>query len=377
MMSKLRIASGLVLFAFVLGHLLTLAFGIVSFGAMDAASDILMGAFANPVGGPLLMVSFIAHGLLGIWTLFWRNTLLMNWQDGAQALLGLATVPLLLPHIMGVVVGPQMTGQHASFEWVFAVYWIFAPQLGIQQVLALIVIWIHGCYGLFLWMQVQNWWGRFGAFTYPLVVIVPVASLLGFVEGGKILLANADDQEFMAPVRETAAAYDQVGAQLWQIHDQILLWYGALILVVLAARAIRVRRRLAKVSVTYVDGPTIERKAGLSLLEIGQTRDVANAALCGGRGRCGSCAVRVIEGAGALSDIGNQEAQTLAKRSAGPTIRLACQAMPTGGAVVVETVYPPAISPSEYQALLRRGKAEPVESDTAEPEPALASEGGQ
>ncbi len=372
MMSKLRIASGLMLFAFVLGHLLTLAFGMLSIEAMDAASDVFMGAWANPIGGPLLMLSFIVHGLLGIWTLFWRNTLLMNWQDGAQALLGLAIVPMLLPHIMGVVVGPQMTGEHANFKWVFAVYWIFAPQLGIQQVLALIVIWIHGCYGLFLWMQVQNWWGRFGSFTYPLVVIVPVASLLGFVEGGKILLANADNQEYMAPVRQTAAAYDQVGALLWQIHDQILLWYGALILVVLAARAIRVRRRLAKVSVTYVDGPTIERKAGLSLLEIGQTRDVAHAALCGGRGRCGSCAVRVLEGTETLSDIGSQEGQTLARRSAEPDVRLACQAMPTGGAVVVETIYPPAISPREFQALLRDGEPEGVE-----PEPALASEGGQ
>ena len=179
-MSKLRIASGLMLFAFVLGHLITLAFGLVSIEAMQSASQFLMGAWTNPIGGPILMLSFILHGLLGIWTLYWRNTLLMNWEDGAQALLGIAIVPLLLPHIMGTVVGPQMTGAIPSFKWILAVYWIFAPQSGIQQVLALIVIWIHGCYGLFLWMQVQDWWGRFGALSYPLVVIVPVTATAWF-----------------------------------------------------------------------------------------------------------------------------------------------------------------------------------------------------
>ena len=114
------------------------------------------------------------------------------------------------------------------------------------------------------------------------------------------------------------------------------------------------------------------RRAGLSLLETGQTRDVPHAALCGGRGRCGSCAVRVIEGTDALSEIGGQEAQTLARRGAAPDVRLACQAMPVGGAVVVEPVYPPAISPREYQSLLRN-----TEPDAADPEPALVGEGGQ
>ncbi|MEM1399242.1 MAG: hypothetical protein AAGF58_05150, partial [Pseudomonadota bacterium] len=72
MTSKLRIASGLMLFAFVLGHLLSLAFGLVSIEAMQVASWYLMGLWTNPVGGPILMISFIVHGLLGLWTLYWR-----------------------------------------------------------------------------------------------------------------------------------------------------------------------------------------------------------------------------------------------------------------------------------------------------------------
>ncbi|MEM1401511.1 MAG: 2Fe-2S iron-sulfur cluster-binding protein, partial [Pseudomonadota bacterium] len=111
---------------------------------------------------------------------------------------------------------------------------------------------------------------------------------------------------------------------------------------------------------------------GLSVLEMGQTRDVPHAALCGARGRCGSCAIRIVQGVETLSPIGRQEAETLAKRSGGPHIRLACQAIPQGGTVMVETVYPPEISPRDYQALLRESPP-----DLAEADPVLASGAGQ
>ncbi|MET1411796.1 2Fe-2S iron-sulfur cluster-binding protein [Roseibium sp. HPY-6] len=353
MISKLRIASGLVLFVFVTGHLLTLAFGLRSIEAMEEASVYLMGLFANPVGGPLLILSFFAHAGLGLWTLFWRNRLFFNWGDSIQAVLGLAIVPLLLPHIMGTVVGPMMTDTHVGFKWVLAVYWMFVPQLGIQQVVALIVIWVHACYGLFLWMQVQNWWGRYATFSYPFAVIIPVTALLGFVESGKILIANSGDPEYMAPVRESATAYSSVGERLMQIQTDVLWWYAGIVAVVLAARAVRVWGKGADVSLTYKDGPTIKRSAGISILETAQSMDTSHAALCGARGRCGSCAVRVLEGAENLSAPSRVEKDTLTRRSLPEGVRLACQAMPTGGSVTVERVFPPTISPVEYQSLLR------------------------
>lgn len=365
MISRLRILSGLVLFVFVTGHLLTLAFGLNSIGAMETAGRVLMGPFGNPVGGPLLILSFFVHAGLGLWTIFWRNRLFSNWADAGQAALGLAIVPLLLPHIMGTVVGPAMTGAHVDFKWVLAVYWMFVPHLGIQQVLALIVIWVHACYGLFLWMQVQKWWGRYATFSYPFAVIVPVAALLGFVESGKILIANSGDPEFMAPVREAAAAYGSVGDTLNQIQSQVLWWYAALVLVILVARAIRLWGKRPKISITYRDGPTIERTAGVSLLETAQSMDTAHAALCGARGRCGSCAVRVLEGHENLEPPGRTETETIARRSLPDGVRLACQAMPAGGAVTVERVFDPTISPVEYQELLRAETVAGRDADAA------------
>ena len=353
MISRLRIASGLVLFVFVTGHLLTLAFGLQSIDAMEDASVYLMGLFANPVGGPILILSFFLHAGLGLWTLFWRNRLFSNWGDSVQAVLGIAIVPLLLPHILGTVVGPMMTGAHVGFKWVLAVYWMFVPQLGIQQVIALIVIWVHACYGLFLWTQVQNWWGRCATLSYPFAVIIPVAALLGFVEAGKMLIANSGNAEFIAPVRESADAFGSDSSRLLQIQADVLWWYAGLVGLVLVARAIRVWGKGKEVTLSYKDGPTIVRRAGISLLEAAQSMDTSHAALCGARGRCGSCAVRVLDGAENLSSPSRTENETLARRSLPDGVRLACQAMPTGGSVTVERVFPATISPVEYQALLR------------------------
>ena len=46
---------------------------------------------------------------------------------------------------------------------------------------------------------------------------------------------------------------------------------------------------------------------------------------CGGRAQCGTCVVRVAEGAAGLSPVGESESERLAAGSRGPGYRLACQ----------------------------------------------------
>jgi len=359
--SRLRIASGIVLFVFVFGHLISVAFGLWSLEAMEWARVWIMGPWTNPIGGPILLISLLLHMGLGLWALYWRNTLWMNWSDSAQALLGLAILPLLMPHLVGTGFSRAFVDIEPTFSWVLAVYWIFAPALGIQQVIALIVIWLHGCYGLFLWMQVQSWWPRIAGFLYPLVVVVPMAALLGFVSAGKFLFINRDDATIMAPVRQTAAQYDQIVDALWTLHDRLLAAYLVLVAVVLLARAVRVWRRGSEVSVEFAGGPTIERQAGLTLLETARADHIDHAGLCGGRGRCGSCSVRVLAGGDDLSPASAGEIETLRRIGAAADVRLACQAKALRRRVVVQPVYPADIMPEEYQARLRGAASDQAE----------------
>ena len=51
-----------------------------------------------------------------------------------------------------------------------------------------------------------------------------------------------------------------------------------------------------KIIVTYTDGPRVSAPRGLSLLEISRLNNIPHASVCGGRARCSTCRVRVVEG---------------------------------------------------------------------------------
>jgi adenylate cyclase len=67
----------------------------------------------------------------------------------------------------------------------------------------------------------------------------------------------------------------------------------------------------------------------MSVLEASRTRGIPHAAVCGGRGRCSTCRVRVGKGAEGLEPLTPEEQRVLARIRAAPDVRLACQLRPT------------------------------------------------
>ena len=67
-----------------------------------------------------------------------------------------------------------------------------------------------------------------------------------------------------------------------------------------------------------------------NLLEAASEAGIAMAHLCGGRGRCSTCRVRIVEGHGALSDRTPTERAMAAKLDFPDEIRLACQTQVLG-----------------------------------------------
>src|SRR4029077_12171945 len=85
-------------------------------------------------------------------------------------------------------------------------------------------------------------------------------------------------------------------AALVEIREQILYaWVGAIALV-LVARSVRalVERRRGIVRISYPDGRTVRVPVGLSVLEASWRFSVQHACVCGGRGRCSTCLIRVV-----------------------------------------------------------------------------------
>ena len=124
---------------------------------------------------------------------------------------------------------------------------------------------------------------------------------------------------------------------------------ACLLTLVLVARYIRVRKDRATLSVTYADGTKLDVKSGLTLLEISRMNNMPHASLCGGKGRCGTCRVRVHEGMDILPDASEAERKTLERIKAEPDTRLACQVIPQGGMITIERLIPAYVEPKDLR----------------------------
>ena len=84
----------------------------------------------------------------------------------------------------------------------------------------------------------------------------------------------------------------------------------------------------------------IQFPPGRSILEASRGADIPHASVCGGRGRCSTCRVRVTRGIENLTPASPDERKVLDRVRAGVQVRLACQACPTGGEVDVIRLLP-------------------------------------
>ncbi|BCH30204.1 hypothetical protein MesoLjLc_21340 [Mesorhizobium sp. L-8-10] len=351
MAKRIRIVSGLVLFAFVTMHLLNVAFGLHSIASMDRARPFLMGMWTNPVGSIVLGLCLAAHFVLGLGAIYHRNTLRLSPTDAVQLTAALAIVPLLTPHVVGTVIAARF-GIVNNFSTLIPYFWIDKPAEGLRQVLLLAILWIHGCVGVFTWMRIQRWWPRLGTLLHPLAVAVPVLGLLGFVQAGNEAIARFEDPTSVAPPAAIppmvlTRPFDEILAILGRINWTVFILYLAALAVVLAARWWRLRGERRHVQVSFVGGPLIDTGTGLNILEIARLHHVPVAHLCRGRGRCGTCRIRILEASGKLDPPSTAEAATLARLGAGPDVRLACQMEPPPGMIRVERLLSPFMRPRE------------------------------
>ena len=79
---------------------------------------------------------------------------------------------------------------------------------------------------------------------------------------------------------------------------------------------------------TYPEGAAVAAPVGMSILEVSRLAHRPHTAICGGRGRCTTCRVRVHAKAGRLPEPGEIEAEALARIQAPEGLRLACQLRP-------------------------------------------------
>ena len=321
-----RLVSGLIMLVFVTMHLTNVALNLISMQAADAALRYLTTPWTGPLGTILLYGAAAVHFVLVLRSLYLRRTLRMPAKEAVQVLLGVGIPLLIAEHVIGIRVVDTMTGIDIDYAFVVRALWIDTPVVGAKQVVALIVIWAHGCLGLHFWLRYRDWYPDAAPFLLIVAVLLPVLGLLGFADAGRAVSQIQD----WNPFRNVAP--ERVAEALATKHMLLNLAYAAgfgAVAAVFALRGLRqVLSRHNQIEVRYETGEVVRVPRGSSVLEASRIGGVPHHAVCGGKGRCSTCRVRITAGAEDLPEAGSLERATLARIHAGPAVRLACQLRP-------------------------------------------------
>jgi adenylate cyclase len=328
-----RLTTGLILFAFATSHLINHAFGIRSVNAMQAVSSVLLAPWQTDAGLTVLYTAFLVHGLLGFYALYRRRHLRMPASEAWQLALGLTIPFLLVSHAIGIRLGEFQYSREVGYAPILNKFWVLSPDFALpRQLLLLLVLWIHGCIGLRAWLRTKPWYHRFTGVLASLATLVPVLAILGVLDAGLNLReAVLNDQTYAASLVPAPGPEAQHAAAAVRIADGTAVVYLGLVFGIFGLRAARNwhAKRFHAIRITYPGHRVVSVPSGFSVLEASRWTGIPHASVCGGRGRCSTCKVRIVEGAQRLAAPNPVESQTLRRIRAPASVRLACQLRPT------------------------------------------------
>lgn len=327
----LRLASGIILFAFVTTHLSNHALGLISLDVMEDLRLDILYVWQVGIGFWLLFASAVIHPLLGLYSLWSRHRLMMKPLQALQVILGL-TIPLVfIDHLVETRLAFEYARALPTYQSVMLDLYRNPLEVAVQAAL-LLIIWTHGCIGLYFWLRFKSWYRPLAGAGRLVALLLPVLALIAFFQIGHEVMERAADPAWVAAEQKRARvpAKPEAAEKLRRIEQGLYITYGALLVLVLAAREGRRlwQRRHGVVRVQYPGAKVVASPRGPSVLDISRGAGLPHASVCGGRGRCSTCRVRVGAGGQGLPPPSAEEAAVLARIGAPPGVRLACQIRP-------------------------------------------------
>jgi adenylate cyclase len=333
-MAWLRISSGLVLFIYVALHLGNHALGLVSDQSMRDAAGLMKTLVRNWPISIILYTSLAVHVLLAFWRIYQRRSLKMSVKEWGQMAMGLAIPYFLISHVIGTRYASAAYGLNDTYDYVLLSVFVFSPSLAVYNALGLVAAWLHGCIGLHMWFRHMAWYSaRVRSLLLVAATLLPTLSLTGYLAAGQRIIPLAGDGEFM---EEYYAGLNLVDEVVWGWLARDISWVERFILalvgLVILARLFRrlMLKRSNNITIDYVDGPSLSMPAGPTLLDISKLGDVPHANVCGGKGRCSTCRVRILTANPEVNPPGEAEQKVLQRVRASEDVRLACQTYPQG-----------------------------------------------
>ena len=351
---QVRLASGLVMFAYILSHFFNHALGNISYDAMETWLTWHVCFWRMPIVNTTLYSAAMVHFSLGLWALYQRRHFRYTAPEVTQLILGLS-IPLWLA---GHFAGERLTGLlygTPPFNYATALfaYWGISPRHIAIQFILLTIAWTHACIGLYFWLRLRSFFSWASPILLVCAALLPVLAMIGTHHAGREVVELANDADWRnAHLRAIPDAQFQTVNEIAFVYFPF--GYAAAILLVFVARGVRSmnERRRGIITISYPDREVRVPK-GLSVLEASLRYHIPHASVCGGRARCSTCRVRVVGGREVLPAPSPREAFVLQRIgvAANPSIRLACQLRPQDDVDVI-----PLLPPTMNADLLRKGR---------------------
>ncbi len=339
---RLRLLSGLYLMAFVTGHLVNHALGLVSLEAMERGRELFLLVWRNRILEPLLLLSLLVHMGTALARLARLSVFRLTGSEWIQILFGLLVPFLLARHMFATGLLSTCCNVEDSYAYVLNGSW---PGRAGRQSLLLLLVWIHGCMGLHRWLRLNAGYRHLQPYLGTAAVLLPTLALAGFWNAGRELRWRQSADPGWLPGLARVQNWPDVGilrtwldpAERWSLA--LFLLVVLLVLLVSVSRHLVARRNL--VTVAYENGLKVRVPRGLTLLDASKRSGIPHASVCGGRGRCSTCRVRILDTGHPLPPPDAAESRVLERIGATPDVRLACQ-LPLTADCRVARLMPPA-----------------------------------
>ena len=329
--TKLKLWTGMFLMFYCVTHHMNHSLGIFGLTVVDYAREYFLLFWRNPVISFFLLFTLVIHIIFSLLRVI-KMASFKGFQshEWFQLITGILTVPLLAIHITTTGIAHRFYGVEDTYT-----FWT-SPGLDYFEIFffnfIMLFIWLHGYIGIKFWMKVNSNYQKYLRQADIFFLIIPLLSIVGQIS----IFRESDLKGFFdTEYKEKILKYSNpenidLNVLLENTIIYFVLPYLLSIMVLFGYRFyyFKIKRRNNSIKVSYPDGGVSNIFPGMNILDASLEAGIPHAHVCGGRGRCSTCRIRVDRGLDQFEPPRQNERRILRSIGAPENIRLACQAYP-------------------------------------------------
>ena len=327
-----RTISGCILFFYVFTHLLNHSLGLISLATMEQGRAIFLRFWRHDILFYLLYGALSIHFLLGIYALSRRRSFQMSRKEWIRNFCAILIPFFLASHLSVTLWGSRFLGLNDSYTFMIISTYIFDPVGYIILGLMLLVVWTHGSIGIIGLIEFREFYSNHRGLFHGLIYGLPLLAYGGYIRASIELSETSKNSPItILEIISNSNFTAEIGEKIVSLSDLLqFLIYPILLCLFVAFYFFRnlLEKRFNSIQVQYIDGTSINVSKGSSLLEASHKAGRYHESVCGGRGRCTTCRVRVSSNLRELPKPNKIEQAVINRLEFDQSLRLACQLRP-------------------------------------------------